>query len=121
MARYVIFAADQIYKGLHGMFDIFIDEYGCDFDAALDARNASLEVIDSYSIITEYLDESASEEVTEDMFDDEIHNIYWETYQEDIYFEYKEIDENKAKDYSINELNKIACEVGYEEFIEKFC
>lgn len=121
MARYVIFAADQMYKGLHGMFDIFIDEYDSDFGATIDAENASLEVINSYGCITECLDEDASESITEDMFDDEISNVYWDVYQEDIYYEFKEIDEDKAKDIPTRQLERIAYDIGYEEFVEKYC
>ena len=103
------------------MYDIFVDEYDSDFGATIDARNASLEIINSYSCITEHLDNTASESITKDMFDDEINNVYWEVYQEDIYYEYMKIDENKAKKYSTNKLNKIASEIEYNEFIERFC
>ena len=60
--RYFIYAYDEMYNGLHGIYDYCFDE--CTFqDAKVYGYEMSYDVIESYSfILNELYDEDAPEE-----------------------------------------------------------
>ena len=112
MARYAVFAADELYKGLHGMNSTFVTEAESDREVDSIARDASLDVIDSYMCIRDDLYEGV------DLEDYETMN---EIALGDIMYEWALIDEELAGNYSTKELDSMAYDMGYEEFVEAYC
>ena len=55
MARYAVFAADELYGGLHGMNSTFVTEAESDREIEWIARDESLDIIDSYMCIRDDL------------------------------------------------------------------
>ena len=112
MARYVIFAAEQVYSGLHGMSSTFVTEAESDREVDSIARDASLDVIDSYMCIRDDLYEGV---------DPEDYEVMNEIALEDVMYEWALIDEELAGNYSTKELDSMAYDMGYEEFVEAYC
>ena len=65
MARYVIFAAEQVYSGLHGMSSTFVTEAASDREIEWIARDASLDIIDSYPCIGDVIRQIFSQSVVD--------------------------------------------------------
>lgn len=120
MPRFFYIACDDIYGGLYGMCDYgVIDAYDVD-EARNEALQAALEVINSFSNIYEHLEADVRERMElEDDFDE----LYEEACYEDAEYELWCIDENKAENFSTEELNEISYSMrgDKEEFIRKFC
>ena len=104
--RFVIYAYESTYGGLHGIYDICVTEVDS-LDEADDIGEAmAYEVIDSYSHLF------TSEE--EDCDEDEEHEA---TSPE---WEYARI-LPKWDNIPTEELDAEAAELGYEEFVNKYC
>ena len=127
MARYAIFCYEQLYSGLHGMNITGVIEENSDEETNEYCRQASLEVIESYSCIYDIFAEEALETLRdryymEDAwFDDEFTMALQELYEEDIAFEWAVVDEDLASQYSTEELDAMCYDMGYNSFVENFC
>lgn len=129
MPRYLIYSAEQIFGGLHGMCVYEVIECA-DEKAALDyALEGSYDVMDTYYDIIENLEEQARDSIS---FDEEVEEDTLE--YENLFFSYLDqlrdenteymawkINEEKAKDYSLKELNDILFNEGASYFLDKFC
>ena len=101
--RFVIYAYESTYHGEHGIYDICVTE-AASLDEVEDiAETMACEVIDSYSRLFE--DE------------DDCNEGYEPTYPE---YEYKQVS-SQWDDISTEALDEEAAEIGYEEFVNKYC
>lgn len=119
---YVIYAADQMYNGLHGMCDWTIEDCYNENDASEIAFENSLEIINDYSAIYEELEKEVEDEV--DFADIPIteekeEEIRYEIYSSDVLYDIFEIKFEYQKE-DIFELERIL-QYDPEEFIKKYC
>ena len=127
MARYAIYCYEQLYSGLHGMNVTGVIEASSDKEADESCYQISLEVIESYECIRQTFSNEALETLqgryyAEDgWFDDEFYSALQELYEEDVAYEWALIDEELAGNYSTKELDSMAYDMGYEEFVEAYC
>ena len=121
MPRYVIWACENIYGGLHGMnYQGVVEAYN-ERDALDFAREEAIELIHSYESIEDALEEDVQEQITPQMTEDEIERLREEVYEEDLEYACWLIDETKAYQYSTLELDDKCWDIGYSDFIEEFC
>lgn len=104
--RFVIYAYESTYGGLHGVYDICVSEINSLDEADDIGKTMAYEVIDSYS----HLFVSDEEECDED-------GEYEFTSPE---WEYARI-LPKWDDIPTETLDAEAAELGYEEFVNKYC
>lgn len=104
--RFVIYAYESTYGGLHGIYDICVTEADSLDEVDNIGETMAYEVIDSYSHL--FADDS------EDYDEDEEHEI---TYPE---WEYTRI-LPKWDNIPTETLNVEAAELGYKEFVNKYC
>ena len=100
MPRFAVYAADQMYGGLHGMCTHAVID-SSNREAAEDyARTESYEIMQSYSEIYESFDERLEEiaEDNPDITEEELETIREELYDEDTDWAVWEINEEVAKD-----------------------
>ena len=108
MNRYAIFAAEQLYGGLHGMCYEGVVEAKDDQDAENYAIIQSCEVIDSYDCIREELKNENGEVGLCEINDD-------------ILFNYARVDESKVHGMTTSELDELCYDIGYDEFSTLYC
>lgn len=120
---YVIYAAENIYGGLHGLYDYSI----CDCDSLDEALEIgyenSLEVINSYGCIYEELEEELQEYIdsADDTFSEEaVEKLRAEIYNEDVDYNFWKIKEEILEEYSIEEMEEMLY-ADPEFFIEEYC
>lgn len=115
--KYFIYAAEDMYQGLHGMEDyLLIDS---DYDTAVaEAENLSMSVMESYPSIMEDIEDTAKEVYEKDSeeYDDYLNelireNIYYIIYA--LQDEYEDMDEDEV-------YHKVQ-QLGIDEFIETYC
>lgn len=104
--RFVIYAYESTYGGLHGIYDICVTEADSLDEVDNIGETMAYEVIDSYSHL--FADDS------KDYDENEEHEI---TYPE---WEYTRI-LPKWDNISTEVLDVEAAELGYEEFVNKYC
>ena len=102
--RFVIYAYESTYSGLHGIYDICVTEVNSLDEADTIGETMAYEVIDSYSHLFEPDPDEEDEE-------------YEATSPE---WEYTRI-LPKWDNISTEELDAEAAELGYEEFVNKYC
>ena len=102
--RFVIYAYESTYSGLHGIYDICVTEVNSLDEADDIGETMAYEVIDSYSHLFEPDPDEEDEE-------------YEATSPE---WEYTRI-LPKWDNISTEELDAEAAELGYEEFVNKYC
>ena len=102
--RFVIYAYESTYGGLHGIYDICVTEVNSLNEADTIGETMAYEVIDSYSHLFEPDPDEEDEE-------------YEATSPE---WEYTRI-LPKWDNISTEELDAEAAELGYEEFVNKYC
>lgn len=120
MKRYAIFAADEMYGGLHGMRTVSVIDAESMEEALQYAEEASREILQSYDCIYKSLDEEALEYITKDMTEEEIEEIYDDVYSNDLEFSAWLIDETKTKCFSTRELDAMIYD-DFEGFIQTYC
>lgn len=91
MALYFIYAAENMYQGLHGMYDYAIEEAESRDDLEAEAIGMSYDVMDSYGEISERLRSDAEEEMEfrdyeEEDYDNELEAILDELYESNVYY-----------------------------------
>lgn len=120
MSRYLIYSCEGLYDGLHGMNHIQVRECESDREAWEIGANASLEIMDSYGIITDDLQAEVDDilSMDEDIDEDEA----WESvYRDNIVVDYWKINEEKAKNIDIDYLDYLAYDLGVDLFVEQYC
>lgn len=111
MRLWAVCGFDQMYGGLHGMIETAIIE-GTEDEAREYAIELSESVINSYSEIADELEETIKEECElnninyyED--EDEVWSIREQVYDDDIDYEYVELDVNKLPTLNIQTLEEM--------------
>ena len=121
---YVIYAADDLYHGYHGMVDWSIEDCKNEKEALEIAKEKSLEVINTYSTINNelnyYVDDILSDDIYYSISEEEKEDLRNEIYLEDVEYNVYEIDADIAKKYDIDYLEKMLNR-NPEDFIEKYC
>ena len=113
MSRYVIYAADNYWHGARGMCALFVKKEENDSWAEFDAKMAAYDVIDTYPCIAEVVLEGL------DIDDDA---AVQEAYADAAEYDWAIIDENgTAGQLSDEALDLLVRELGFEEFVEKYC
>lgn len=99
--RFVIYAYESTYDGLHGIYDICVTEINSLDEADDIGKTMAYEIIDSYSCL----------------FTNDEDEEYEATFPE---WEYARI-LPKWDNITTAELDEEAAELGYEEFVNKYC
>ena len=91
MALYFIYAAENMYQGLHGMYDYAIEEAESRDDLEAEAIGMSYDVMDSYSDVSWQLHSDAEEEVEFNGYDEEDYDSVLEAmlnekYEDNLYY-----------------------------------
>ena len=105
--RFVIYAYESTYCGLHGIYDICVTEADSLDEADDIGETMAYEVIDSYSHLF----------ANDDVYDYDEDDHYEATSPE---WEYARI-LPKQDNMPTEELDAEAAELGYEEFVNKYC
>lgn len=102
--RYFIYAYEEFYSGLHGIYDYRFDE--CTLhQAESQGHEMSYEVIESYSYL---LEEICGEDATEEEIDEAI--------QEDIAYEIWELRDDAPSFEELEEMN-----LDPQSYIDEYC
>lgn len=112
--KYYVYACDQTYGGLHGMYNTMIVDVNSKEEAEEYIPEMSRDLMESYDCIFEDVYET----------DYETEEEYWEAYEEIIQDNidgYVKKIKPEFEDMDIYELDKIACDLGPELFKEKYC
>lgn len=117
---YVIHAFEVKYGGYHGIEDWSIEDRDNEEEVVSIARENSLEVINSYSLVYDELENDIETFTDEDMSEDDIEELRSDIYNEDIVYEIWKIDSDIIKEYDIDTLEKWLDD-DPEDFIEKYC
>lgn len=99
--RYVCYVAENCFQGLHGIHEWSIEDYDNERDLCDDLRNRSIELMCSYSGVTEILNNDIQEyidDAEEPMTEEEISDLEDEIYLENVYFDYWELNEEAIKE-----------------------
>ena len=120
MSRYLIYSCEGLYEGLHGMNYIQVCECESDREAWDIGVNASLDIMYSYGIIADDLQAEVDDilDMDEDIDEDEA----WESvYRDNVVVNYWKINEEKAKNICMGELDSLAYDLGVDLFVEQYC
>lgn len=105
---YLIYACEQRYAGYHGIFNVDLVECPSFKDAQEIGAEMSIEVMDTYDTLRDYIDDNMSEEDVEDIYIDNISYCIWE------------VDMSKIGNSSFEELRaKVYPE--WKRFCDKYC
>jgi len=116
--KYFLYAAENMYQGLHGIEDYCLIDTD-DYDTAVsEAEDMSISVMESYSSIMEDLEDTAAEVYERDSeeYDEYLDELMRENTYYIIYVlqdEYEDMTDKEVYD-KVNEL-------GIDEFIETYC
>ena len=121
---YVIHAFEEKYGGYHGIEDWTINT-GTEEEAIEEARELSLDVMNSYSFIIDELENDVEAFTDENMSEDDIEELRYDIYNENVAYEIWKIksdvyDDFSKSDYCIDDLRDELYK-DPEEFIEKYC
>ena len=121
MARYAVFARDEMYGGLHGMNYTGVIEADSEEEVANLAFEEALNVIQSYADIYEALEKEIEEYIEDDMTKEEIEDLRNDVYTNDVQTIWALVDELVAEDYTTEELDDICYNMTYSDFVEEYC
>ena len=116
---YAAFIAESIYQGLHGIEQREIIEASSLTEAHEIATEMSIELMGSYSAVYEELEAELQDEIDTDWTEKRIEELRAEIYDNNVYYDLYELDEEKIKDRSYEDL----IEEFYndsEEFLDKY-
>lgn len=116
---YAAFIAEGIYQGLHGIEQREIIEASSLKEAHEIATEISIELMGSYSAVYEELEAELQDEIDPDWTEKRIEELRAEIYDNNVYYDLYELDEEKIKDKSYEDL----IEEFYndpEEFLDKY-
>ena len=120
---YVIHAYDQIYGGLHGIEDWSIADCSTINEAEEYLRENSMDIITSYSSIIDQLEADVEDYKTDDMSEEEIEELRYDIYNEDIDGNIYQIKKEFSENYTSKDFLKFEQELveDPEEFIKTYC
>jgi len=120
---YAVCIAEGIYQGLHGIEQKEIIIVSCLEEAHEIATEMSLELMGSYSAVYEELETMVQDEIdandTVNWTEEEIEKLRAEIYNENVYYDLYELDEEKIKDKSYKDLEEELYN-DLEEFLDKY-
>lgn len=116
---YVIHAFEEKCGGYHGIEDWTISA-GAEEEAIEEAKELSLDVMSSYNFIIDELENDIETFTNEDMNEDDIEELRYDIYNENIAYEIWKIKSDIIKEYDIDTLEKWLYD-DPEDFIEKYC
>ena len=116
---YVIHAFEEKCGGYHGIEDWTISK-GTEEEAIEEARELSLDVMNSYSFIVDELENDVEAFTDENMSEDDIEELRYDIYNENVAYEIWKIKSDIIKEYNIDTLEKWLYD-DPEGFIEKYC
>lgn len=122
--RVYIYACDNIYGGLHGMEDYGVFEVANMHEADDIGEEMSRGVLDSYGQIMDSIEEDCAYYAGLDGFEegsDEWEKTMDQLILDDLNWFVCEIDEDLANGMSDEELETEAFNLGYEDFLKKYC
>lgn len=118
---YAVIAAEGIYQGYHGIKEEAIIEVSSLEEAHEIASEMSIEVMNSF--VYDELEEEIQNEINDNdtitWTDEEIDELRSEFYNDNIYYDLYELDEEKIKNKSYEELEK-ELHSNFEEFLIKY-
>lgn len=118
---YLIYAADGIYGGLHGMHSYEVWDCRNAEEAIEIAKENSQSIINDYGCIYEELETTIEDNIDETMSEADIEELRYDIYTEDLEYEVYKIDENKVNEnnLTIEDLEEM---VNYdpESFLEEY-
>lgn len=122
MARYAIWAAEQMYAGLYGMSSTCVIECDTLKEAQEVGEEESLYIMDEYQTISDELEEEVQDEIDFNDIQNEYEedNIRAEIYRENILFQIFKIDEAAAADYTTEQLDAMYYN-DPDDFIDRYC
>lgn len=116
--KYFIYAAENMYQGLHGMEDYRLIDTD-DYDTALaEAIDMSISVMESYPSITEDLEDTAAEVYERDS--EEYDKYLNELIRENTYFMIYVL-RDEYKDMTDEEIYNKVYQSSVDTFIETYC
>ena len=121
MAIYLIYACEQSYGGLHGMYDWDIRECNSKQKAEELGEYMSHEVMETYSCIMDSLYEQANEYIERDTIDENEYQDLFDSYlddliEENVEYQLYELDPH----YSEEEYRKLTESMDWEEIVERY-
>lgn len=121
MAIYLIYACEQNYGGLHGMYDWDIRECNSKQKAEELGEYMSHEVMETYSCIMDSLYEQANEYIERDTIDENEYQDLFDSYlddliEENVEYQLYELDPH----YSEEEYRKLTESMDWEEIVERY-
>ena len=120
---YAIIATEQMYDGLHGIEDREIIEVSSLKEAEEIAIELSLEVMNSYTFICDELEQIVQDEIDDNdtvkWTDKRIEELRAEIYNENVNYYIYELDEEKIKDDSYEQLEEWLYD-DLEDFLAKY-
>jgi len=116
---YVIHAFEEKYGGYHGIEDWTISK-GTEEEIIEEARELSLELMNSYDFIIDELEDDIEAFTDENMNEDDIEELRYDIYNENVAYEIWKIKSNIIKEYDIDTFEKWLYD-DPEGFIEKYC
>ena len=116
---YVIHAFEEKYDGYHGIEDWTISA-GTEEEVIEEARELSLDVMNFYSFIVDELENDVEAFTDENMSEDDIEELRYDIYNENVAYEIWKIKSDIIKEYDIDTLEKWLYD-DPEGFIEKYC
>ena len=116
---YAAYIAEGIYQGLHGIEQREIIEASSLKEAHEIATEMSLELMGSYSAVYEELEAELQDEIDANDTEERIEELRAEIYDENVYYDLYELDEEKIKDESYKDLEEELYN-DLEEFLDKY-
>lgn len=116
---YAAYITEGIYQGLHGIEQKEILIVSCLKEAHEIATEMSLELMGSYSAVYEELETMVQDEIDANWTEEEVEKLRAEIYNENVYYDLYELDEEKIKDKSYKDLEEELYN-DLEEFLDKY-
>lgn len=116
---YAIVASEGMYQGSNGIDHKEIVQVRSLEEAHEIGTEMSIEVMNSYSFIYEELEEEIRNEINDKWTDKEIEKLRKEVYDSNVYYDLYELDEEKIKNISEDELEEEFYN-DLEEFLDKY-
>lgn len=118
MLRYALYACDILYNGANDMSIVEVVECPNEFSIYGIGKARSLDVINTFDIITRNLEKEVEYNIYPGMTDEAIDGLRAEIYEEDTKFTLEKV---KDSDKSTEELNELIQKLGYEDFVNLYC
>ena len=119
MKRFAIWAGDQTFYGLHGLYSIEIVTALNKAEAEGYAYEMSEAVIDNYDEIYDEIESEAYVYAEDNRLD--LNDVIDEFIEDDIAYEVYEIDEDEAGEFTTDELKQKLIYMNWVDFVNKYC